>query len=296
MSSYIKPQNPLYNEAADVYIYPLTTVDQIVLSNGERLNESCFGKGIELNYSIIGGLEEPENPTENMIWVQTDEEITKHRFSKDEPKNPIEGMVWVFTGENSNVSFHTLNINEKEFDEIYPISAKQYVDDAWVDKTAKSYQNGQWADWWDGTLFDNGNEYKDITGGWTANGFSVENLVLVPGGFVKADGRLKFNPASSNGNDVSIGGCANPIDLTPFKEILVTYENKILTSGQGVCFSISTGKDVKTTRVAVTSFTGAVNTIKTDSFPVDTISGKHYITAYGFNTQRGEILSVKLVR
>lgn len=168
MSSYIKPQSPLYNEAADTYIYPLTTVDQIVLSNGERLNESCFGKGIELNYSIIGGLEEPENPTENMIWVQTDEEITKHRFSKDEPKNPIEGMVWVFTGDNSNVSFHTLNINEKEFDEIYPISAKQYVSSAWVDVTAKSYQGGEWVDWFT-YIVKNGIALIDFSGNLRSN-------------------------------------------------------------------------------------------------------------------------------
>ena len=45
------------------------------------------GPKIELNYSIVGGLEEPAEPTENMIWIQTDEEISKIIFKGIEPKN-----------------------------------------------------------------------------------------------------------------------------------------------------------------------------------------------------------------
>ena len=30
------------------------------------------GASIEINYSVVGGVEEPAEPTENMIWVDTD--------------------------------------------------------------------------------------------------------------------------------------------------------------------------------------------------------------------------------
>lgn len=52
---------------------------------------------------------------------------------------------------------------------IYPISAKQYVSGAWVDKTAKSYQNGAWIDWIT-YLYNKGNQYTALTGGWTSYG------------------------------------------------------------------------------------------------------------------------------
>lgn len=38
MSSYLKPQSPLYHKTEDAYFYPLTTVDQVVLEDGSRLN------------------------------------------------------------------------------------------------------------------------------------------------------------------------------------------------------------------------------------------------------------------
>lgn len=38
MSSYVKPQSPLYHKTEDAFFYPLTTVDQVMLENGERLN------------------------------------------------------------------------------------------------------------------------------------------------------------------------------------------------------------------------------------------------------------------
>lgn len=42
--AFIKPQNPLKDVQTGNYIYPLTTVDQVVLENGERLN-TILGEG-----------------------------------------------------------------------------------------------------------------------------------------------------------------------------------------------------------------------------------------------------------
>lgn len=39
MSSYLKPQSPLYHKEEDAYFYPLTTADQVIMGNGSRLVE-----------------------------------------------------------------------------------------------------------------------------------------------------------------------------------------------------------------------------------------------------------------
>lgn len=99
---------------------------------------------IQLNYSVVGGTIEPENPSENMIWINTENEITSHKLSKYEPKNPVEGMVWIYLGDASNIHFHTLSMNERELDEVYPLSVKQYISGAWTDVDVMIYQGGKW--------------------------------------------------------------------------------------------------------------------------------------------------------
>ena len=74
-----------------------------------------------------------------------------------------EGTVWILTGTSSSTAFNALKKNGIT---VYPISAKQYVGGAWLDKTAKSYQGGAWTEWWNGVLFENADQYEDITGGW----------------------------------------------------------------------------------------------------------------------------------
>ena len=46
---YLKPQNPI--QLNENYIYPLTTADQVMLGNGNRLN-SLFKKTIKENVTL----------------------------------------------------------------------------------------------------------------------------------------------------------------------------------------------------------------------------------------------------
>ena len=48
--SYLKPQNPI--KLGEDYIYPLTTSDQVILNNGNRLN-SLFKKTIKENITLL---------------------------------------------------------------------------------------------------------------------------------------------------------------------------------------------------------------------------------------------------
>lgn len=41
MAKYLKPQTPLQHQSGD-YIYPITTIDQVLMDNGERLNANII--------------------------------------------------------------------------------------------------------------------------------------------------------------------------------------------------------------------------------------------------------------
>lgn len=102
------------------------------------------GGGSSLNYEVVGGTSAPSSPSENTIWINTSTTITSHVFSATEPENPVSGMAWISVGASSTVAF---SVTEENPVMVYPLSAKQYVSGAWVDKTPKIYQNGAWSDW-----------------------------------------------------------------------------------------------------------------------------------------------------
>lgn len=101
------------------------------------------GGGNALAFRVLGGTSAPSSPKENDIWVNTSTSITGYVFSATQPTGSS-GMVWISVGTFSTVGFNALKKNGIH---VYPISAKQYVSGNWVNKTAKSYQNGAWRDW-----------------------------------------------------------------------------------------------------------------------------------------------------
>lgn len=119
------------------------------------------GGGTPLNFNVVGN-PQPTNPKENTIWLNTDVPIGRWYFSATQPEGLNEGDVWFPTGTYSNVAFNALKKNGIQ---VYPISAKQYIGGAWVDKQAKSYQGGAWKEW-SVYLYDYGQEYTELTGGW----------------------------------------------------------------------------------------------------------------------------------
>lgn len=102
-----------------------------------------FGGGATLNFKVVGGTSQPSNPRENTIWVNTSTTITDWVFSSTQPSGK-EGRVWFATDTSSVAKFNAL---KKKQIQVYPIYAKQYVSDSWVNKTAKTYQSGTWKEW-----------------------------------------------------------------------------------------------------------------------------------------------------
>lgn len=187
------------------------------------IHDMIGGGGAPLNFKVVGGTSTPASPKENTIWVNTSAEITSWVFSAAEPETPSAGMVWISVGTTSPTKFNALKKNNIT---VYPISAKQYVSGAWVDKSAKSYQGGAWVDWWNGELYKNGNEYEGVTGGWSAdsnsNGtvtFNADNIYL----------------AGRDGDTYTVAGTVNSIDLSKYTK-LVIKGTKISEHYSGGCF------------------------------------------------------------
>ena len=122
-----------------------------------------------LNFKVVGGTTAPANPKENTIWVNTDVAISSWVFSATQPASATNGMVWIYTVASSTVAFNALKKNGIE---VYPVSAKQYVNGTFVDKTAKSYQGGEWKTLVQTlTLIPNTANYPSSA--WKASGSSV---------------------------------------------------------------------------------------------------------------------------
>ena len=122
-----------------------------------RTNTGGGGSG-GLNFQVIGGTTAPSNPKENMIWVNTSTKITSYIFSATQPTGSA-GMVWISTGTSSTVEFNALKKNGIQ---VYPLSVKQYTGGAWVEREAKSYQNGNWTEWATGVFIKNGDLIRNL--------------------------------------------------------------------------------------------------------------------------------------
>ena len=96
-----------------------------------------------LNFEVIGGATQPENPAENTVWVNTETDITKWTVSVSTPSDPVIGNVWIGIALTAEASVDVLDEN----DIILNLSeSKQYDGNAWVGCDAKIYQNGEWTE------------------------------------------------------------------------------------------------------------------------------------------------------
>lgn len=150
------------------------------------INMTGGGGGAALNFTVVPGLTQPGTASENTIWVKT-AQIGAWYFSATQPEGMQEWDVWFQTGTESDVEFDALRKNAVQ---VYPLSAKQMVSGVLVDLEAKSYRSGEWVNWWNGELYDHGDEFELKTGGWKlvkeGGGGSLSNtgeeLILTAGG------------------------------------------------------------------------------------------------------------------
>lgn len=108
------------------------------------------------NFSVVGGLTQPTSPKENMIWVKASvKKAPKYVFAVAAPESPSEGLIWFLVSSAGAIT-----------------QASAYTDGAWVAADTYMYLAGNWVQItaaWNGELFDNGNQYEDVTGGWSVD-------------------------------------------------------------------------------------------------------------------------------
>ena len=239
------------------------------------------GGGASLNFKVVGN-PQPERAKENTIWVNTDVEITSWIFIATEPTDPTDGMVWFPVGTSSTVEFNALKKNGIQ---VYPLFAKQYVDGAWVDKTAKSYQDGMWVEWMSELYL-----------------YDMGTVSIVAGSLVQTGVNYNGNNAGTCtltllADSVTIGTLggksalvyfSNKIDLTNFKKLY--FNGSVVNRGDGGSnkHGIGVWKAIPTTN-AGTEASAIMEGFRADGIHelnVENCTGEYYvgIVVYGFGT------------
>lgn len=175
------------------------TAEALAFPSGMTSAISAISTGVELNFQVAGN-PEPTDPEENTIWINTDEPVTGWTFRADEPETPDPGMVWILTGVSGAMEFNALKENGLQ---VCPLSAKQYIGGVWVDKAAKSRQNGVWVDWRMDIFKDGGIRLGELSTS-TPTRLYVENSEIV------------FKNTNGNG---SWGYFTETADLTNYKKL-----------------------------------------------------------------------------
>lgn len=241
-----------------------------------RTNAGGAG-GAALNFKVVPGLTQPGTASENTIWVKT-ESLTGWYFAATQPENMQEGEVWFPTGTESAVEFNALKKNAVQ---VYPLSATQMVDGALVDVEAMSYQEGEWVIWWDGQLYELGNEFTQNTGG-------LEFSVGRPSGYTLASGTKGSDSITldcSVRNTAIQAITANKIDLTKYR----TLKCNVKSFSNWARLLISSTKEHDGDGEAFTEITGE----GISSLDISGFSGSYYVCVYTHYAYNGVATKVE---
>ena len=172
-----------------------------------------------LNFKVVGGTTQPENPKENTVWVNTDTEISGWVFSPEEPAEPSGGLVWIGLGTASPAPFNAL---KKGGLYCFPASCRQYAGGAWVNADAYLWKDGAWVQFSKSItelyLYDSGEQYTSVTGGWkSTDNYTLKETYInltIAGGYA---GRQAFT--------------LSPVDMSGYSKL-----NVEVTSWSQVCY------------------------------------------------------------
>lgn len=236
------------------------------------------GGGAAQNFKIVGGTAQPSGPSENTIWVNTDTKITSWVFSARSPEVPAEGMVWVATVTSSRVAFNALKKNSIE---ICPISAKQYVDGAWVNRPAMIYQNGEWNEWYI-------NFY--LSGVFSAQYETSEKLTPSNAVITYNESDIELSTVAGKTSEVYV--VIGEVDLTNLSKLVLTgtftkASTSTFTNVATIFVAADAGSSYKNAAAIASLVTsGALDAGYAYSLELDVsgLTGKYFIHA-GLNTQ-----------
>lgn len=253
----------------------MSTVTYIPLE-GFGGSSGSGGGGSEL--TIVGGTTRPTKATQNMIWVNTDVEITDYILAATEPEEHVEHMVWITISNSSSVK--TCAPVGDDWITIYPISAKQYIGGEWASKDTRSYQDGEWVEWLpDGALYWKGNECVDITGGWDCKAWKMQSDAGTSAQTFEIARNADNLTFTKTGQIGAVMHTAQAIDLTNAKVIRFKGEMSKASKTNWVAFhvwsSISGTYWATNSKATVTTDTAAGK--KEFSLDVSSLTGNFYL-------------------
>lgn len=245
------------------------------------------GGGSNLNFKVISVASEsalPSSAAENTIAVITTTAITSYVFASSAPTSPAEGMVWFATGTASAVGFNAIKRNGLW---VYPTGCQQYVSGAWVSKTAKTYRDGAWVDWWDGYYYKDGNQEIVVTGGWSKYALnSGVNKVTFDASEIHFD--VQYQDGAGYGGSICT---KNKIDVTNLSALIIKKSCQLFPSAADITRAgfglLSTAKYVSPASAAgwvafaaisKTQTSGANRVYTETRLNVSSLTGKYYIS------------------
>ena len=224
-----------------------------------RTNTGVGGAG-GLNFQVIGSTTAPNNPKENTIWIETDTEISSWVLSPVQPE-AVEGLAWISIGGASEYAFNALKKNALM---VYPVSVMHYNGTEWKNVDAYIYQKGAWVKFslaWDGYYFKDGNQYENITGGWSSEGYKYYDYSMK-----SATVGDTLSTRSSGNYTASMIGTYTSVDLTNVDAITVAVDNVLDSS-----FAIMKSKQLSATDFLISLNAG------NQEIDVSGLTGNYYL-------------------
>ena len=249
------------------------------MAKGFKHGSTIVGGVVEnpLNFAVANGFNTPpSNPAENTIWVNTGLAIENWVFSTTRPENPTQGMVWFSVGTSSPVEFNVLKDNCIQ---VYPISAEIYNNGEWSTKEAKSYQNGNWVEWFpEGAVYCNGAFAVPV--GATDTGGSVR------GSYTEYDGYFVMKMGTAGYAMQVITQSVE--DVTNYSTITVDFNSltPVNDKAEVKVFANTTRADATSLPASAKVTNKASGTVTVD---VSKLTGSYYLGISIYNTAAQEV-------
>lgn len=217
----------------------------------------------DINFSVVGGTEQPGNPKENTLWVNTDTGISGWVVSAEEPGEPAEGMVWIEVGSVSPAPFKAL---KKESVYVHPVSCKQYQGGAWMNVDAYIYNGSEWVQFssrsYNLVIYDSG----------------VENVPLTLTGFTRQTSVLRASLGTDGSAYIKT---SSAIDITHNRTLNVTCT---YLGGEGTFAGYFYARILNTDGGVVADKSSTRNATGTISIDISSLTGSYIVAAYAYNS------------
>ncbi len=223
-----------------------------------------FTSASGLKLKVVGGESEPENPTNSLIWVNTDTALGDIYIQTLEPSNPSDGDIFVKT---FDLYSNAIQISNKPIVVVWIYGIWQRVDDTWVLKNYNCFYDDDWQG--SDTLLLSGSYL--LKGSWTDyDGTTISQT---------SDGIT----TGITGSGISKTYILTGIDMSAYNYVDVTYTRWIGYSGNYRKTTIEIGSVSKTI---------TANETATTTFDISGLTGENAIKMTNTQTDSSQASSL----